>query len=79
MEESVMSVVDVFLLIVAILMIVVVLLQGSKDDINDAFSGNKSELFKNQKSRGFEAVLQKATWVVGILFIVLAIITRAIL
>lgn len=74
-----MSVVDVFLLIVAILMIVVVLLQGSKDDINDAFSGNKSELFKNQKSRGFEAVLQKATWVVGILFIVLAIITRAIL
>ena len=73
-----MTVFDVFLLIIAILMIVVVLLQGSKDDINDAFSGNKSELFKNQKSRGFEAVLQKATWVIGVLFIVIAIVARVI-
>lgn len=73
-----MTVFDIFLLIIAILMIIVVLLQGSKDDINDAFSGNKSELFKNQKSRGFEAVLQKATWVIGVLFIVIAIVARVI-
>ena len=65
---------DVLLLIVSVLLIVVVLMQSSKDDISDAFSGNKSELFKNQKSRGLEAVLQKATWVIGILFFVLAII-----
>ena len=65
---------DVLLLIVSILLVIVVLLQSSKDDINDAFSGNKSELFKNQKSRGLEAVLQKATWVLGILFIALAIV-----
>ena len=49
-------------------------MQSSKDDISDAFSGSKSELFKNQKSRGLEAVLQKATWVIGNLFFVLAII-----
>ena len=73
-----MSVADVFVLIVSVLMIVVVMLQGSKDDINDAFSGNKSELFKNQKSRGLEAVLQKATWVIGILFIVLTIVSRIV-
>jgi len=74
-----MTVADVFLFIVSILMIVVVMMQGSKDDINDAFSGSKSELFKNQKSRGLEAVLQKATWVIAILFIGLAIISRVVL
>ena len=69
-----MGVFDILLLIVSILLIIVVMLQSSKDDINDAFSGSKSELFKNQKSRGLEAVLQKSTWVIGILFFVLAII-----
>jgi preprotein translocase subunit SecG len=69
-----MDFLDVLLLIVSIVLIVLVLLQSSKDDISDAFSGSKSELFKNQKSRGLEAVLQKATWVVGILFFVLAIL-----
>lgn len=69
---------DVLLLIVSVLLIVVVLLQSSKDDINDAFSGSKSELFKNQKSRGLEAVLQKATWVLGIVFIALAIVCTII-
>ena len=73
-----MTVVDVFVFIISILMIVVVMLQGSKDDINDAFSGNKSDLFKNQKSRGFEAVLQKSTWVIGILFIALTILSRIV-
>jgi len=73
-----MTVIDVFVFILAILMIVVVLLQGSKDNIEDAFSGNKSDLFKNQKSRGLEAVLQKATWVIAILFIAFAIIARVI-
>lgn len=71
-----MNFVDVLVLIVSVLMIIVVLMQGSKDDINDAFSGNKAELFKNQKSRGFEAVLQKSTWVIAVLFFVLAILAR---
>jgi preprotein translocase subunit SecG len=69
---------DVLLLIVSVLLIVVVLMQSSKDDISDAFSGSKSELFKNQKSRGLEAVLQKATWVLGIIFIALAIVCTII-
>ena len=69
-----MDIFDILLLIVSILLIILVLLQSSKDDINDAFSGGRTELFKNQKSRGLEAVLQKSTWVVGILFFVLAIL-----
>ena len=48
-----MDIFDILLLIVSIILIVLVLLQSSKDDINDAFSGGKSELFKNQKSNGF--------------------------
>ena len=67
-------IIDIFVAIVAVLLITIVMMQGSKDDINDAFNGSKSELFKNQKSRGLEAVLQKATWVTGILFFVLAIL-----
>ena len=73
-----MDFLDVLLLIVSVFLIVVVLMQSSKDDINDAFSGSKSELFKNQKSRGLEAVLQKATWVLGIIFIALAIVCTII-
>lgn len=73
-----MSAVDILLLIVSILLIIVVMMQSSKDDINDAFSGGKSELFKNQKSRGLEAVLQKATWVLAVVFIVLAVLGRVI-
>ena len=71
-----MDIFDILLLIVSIFLIVVVLLQSSKDDINDAFSGGKSELFKNQKSRGLEAVLQKATWVIGILFTLMFFVTH---
>ena len=69
-----MYIFDILLLIVSILLIILVLLQSSKDDINDAFSGGRTELFKNQKSRGLEALLQKSTWIVGILFFVLAIL-----
>ena len=73
-----MGIFDVLVLIVSIAMIIVVLLQGSKDDISAAFSGNKAELFKNQKSRGLEAVLQKATWVIAVLFFVFTILARFI-
>ncbi len=54
------------------------MMQNSKDDINDAFNGSKSELFKNQKTRGVELVLQRTTLVLGILFIA-AVITSVAL
>jgi preprotein translocase subunit SecG len=61
--------VDYILLVLAIALIVVVMMQNSKDDINDAFNGSKSELFKNQKTRGIELVLQRATIVIAVLFV----------
>jgi len=65
--------IDYIILLVSICLVVVVLMQQSKDDINDAFSGSKSELFKNQKSRGIELFLERATAVLAILFIVLVL------
>ena len=62
-------IIDIFVAIVAILLIIIVMLQGSKDDINDAFNGGKSELFKDQKARGIELFMQRTTLVLAVLFI----------
>ncbi len=69
--------IDFIILIVSICLVIVVLMQQSKDDINDAFSGNKSELFKNQKSRGIELFLERSTAVLAILYIVLVLAAAA--
>ncbi|MCM1131358.1 MAG: preprotein translocase subunit SecG [Roseburia sp.] len=61
--------IDYIVLILSIALIAIVMMQDSKDDINDAFNGSKSELFKNQKTRGLELVLQRTTIVLGALFI----------
>ena len=66
-------VIDIFVFIVAILLIIIVMLQSSKDDINDAFNGSKSELTKNQKTRGIELFMQRSTAVLAIIFIALVI------
>lgn len=73
-----MIAVDICVAIVAILLIIIVMLQGSKDDINDAFNGSKSELFKNQKTRGVELFMQRATAVLALLFIALVITSVAL-
>ena len=70
--------VDIFVAIVAVLLIVVVVLQSSKDDINDAFNGSKSELFKNQKARGIELFMQRTTAVLAVIFVALVIVSVVI-
>lgn len=74
-----MHFVDILVAIVSILLIVLVMMQSSKDDIKDAFSGEKSDLFKNQKTRGFDRFLKISTAVVGTLFIVLVVVSRVII
>ncbi len=73
-----MGVIDVFILIVAILLIVIVMMQESKDDINDAFSGHKSELFKDQKTRGIDLFFQRTTAVLAVLFFILIIVAAVL-
>jgi preprotein translocase subunit SecG len=66
--------IDIILLIVAVFLITLVVLQSSKDSVNNAFSGEKSELFNNQKQRGYELLLSRITLSTSILFIALAVV-----
>ncbi len=68
-----MRIQDILLLIAALFLITLVVLQSSKDNINNAFSGEKSELFNNQKQRGFELIMSRATAVTSVVFILLSI------
>ncbi len=70
--------IDYIVLVLSIMLIAIVMMQDSKDDINDAFNGSKSELFKNQKTRGLELVLQRTTIVLAVLFIVSVITSVAL-
>ena len=65
--------VDYLIIIVAILLVVTVLLQQSQDNIQDALSGEKSELFKNKKTRGLELFLVRSSAVLALLLIVLVV------
>ena len=74
-----MNAFDWLTIIVAVFLIIAVLLTVSDDDINDAFSGSKSDLFKNKKARGFELYIKIASGVLSfllLLFVVLANVIR---
>lgn len=67
--------VSVLLVIVSILLIAVVLLQsGRSAGLAGAISGGAEQMVGKQKSRGLEAVLSKATVVLGVLFFVLTLV-----
>ncbi len=62
------------LIIVSIALIVVVLLQSGKSaGLSGAISGGAEQLFGKQKARGIDAVLQRVTIVLSVLFFVLTI------
>jgi preprotein translocase subunit SecG len=63
------------LIIVAIALIIVVLLQSSKSTgLSGAISGGAEQLFGKQKARGIDAVLQRITVVLSVLFFVLTLL-----
>ena len=65
---------DWLLLSVSVLLIALVMLQESKDDVKNTFSGEKSELFKNQKQRGPELLMARITMGMTVVFAVLAVL-----
>lgn len=69
-----MRIEDIILLVVALFLITLVVLQSSKDNISNAFSGEKSELFNNQKQRGFELILTRVTAGTSVVFILLSVV-----
>ena len=68
-----MKAVDILLLIVSCLLIAIIVLQKSKEDASQAFSGEKSDLFANKKERGIELWITRITTVLSILFFIFAI------
>lgn len=68
-----MKFVDILLLIVSVLLIAIIVLQKSKEDATQAFTGEKSELFANKKERGIELWITYITTILSIAFFVLAI------
>ncbi|MCD4826574.1 MAG: preprotein translocase subunit SecG [Acholeplasmataceae bacterium] len=70
--------IDWIAIISAVLLIVAVLLQSSEDNIQDAFSGEKSELFKNKKIRGMELFLTRASIILSVVMIVSVVLSNNI-
>lgn len=66
-------IIDIFVFLISILLVIIVMLQGSKDDINDAFNGSKSDLFKNQKTRGVELFMQRTTAGLAVIYVALVL------
>ena len=62
---SALSWYDYILLVVSIIMILIVVLQSSKEDGMSAFTGEKSDLFANQKQRGLEKAINTTTTVLS--------------
>ena len=69
---------EIILFIASLLMIVIVLLQDTKQDSSRALTGEKSGLFANQKARGFELIMTWITLGISVLFIVFAILKVAL-
>ena len=62
------------MLVLSILIIIAVMMQPSKQNsAASAFSGGASELFGKTKARGFEAFMKRATTVLGIAWVAVAI------
>ena len=67
-----LGIIDILLIIVSIILIILVAMQNSKDDIGSALTGANSELFKHQKERGVEVYIVRATYAFSVAFIALA-------
>lgn len=67
------------LLIISILLIVIVLLQSSKaEGAAQIISGSTSELFTHRKERGSELVVTRLTWVLGLAFFIICLVSMFI-
>ena len=66
---------ETLLIIIAVLIIVLVLLQGNKAQAGgQIISGGNAELFQNQKERGAELLISRLTLILGILFLIISLV-----
>ncbi len=61
-----------FVLVLSVVLIVAIMMQPSKQNsAASAFTGGADQLFGKQKARGFEAVMQRATAILGAVWMIL--------
>lgn len=59
-------------IVLSVVMVISILMQPSKQNsAASAFTGGADKLFGKQKARGFEAVMQRATTVIGAVWMIL--------
>ncbi|KAF1305464.1 preprotein translocase subunit SecG [Enterococcus saccharolyticus] len=59
-------------IVLSIILIIAIMMQPSKQNsAASAFTGGADQLFGKQKARGFEAVMQRATAILGAVWLVL--------
>ena len=59
-------------IILSVLIVITVMMQPSKQNsAASAFTGGADQLFGKQKARGFEAVMQRSTAILGFVWMVL--------
>lgn len=68
------SIIDIIFMIISIILIALVALQNPKQELSDSLSGGNSELFKNQKERGAEAVIVRLTYIFSTIFLILGLL-----
>ena len=69
-----LGIIDYAMIVVSIIIIILVAMQNSKDDLGSALTGGNSELFKHQKERGAEVYIVRATYTFSIILIALAVL-----
>ena len=69
-----MTVWDWLLFIVSCFLILIIILQESKEDAASAFSGEKSALFADRKKIGIEVWISRITTILSILLFVLSMV-----
>lgn len=70
---------ETVLLIISILLIVIVLLQSGKaEGAAQIISGTTSELFTHRKERGSELFITRFTWVLGLAFFIICLVSMFI-
>ncbi len=67
---------EIFLLVISILLIILVLLQSGKaEGASQAFSGGQENLLTQRKERGSELVLTRVTFVLGMTFFTISLVS----
>lgn len=69
---------ECILFIASILLIIIVLLQDSKDDSGTALTGEKNGLFANTKARGIEVIFMYVTLGIALIYVTFAILAVAL-